>query len=49
MVSESGVKYPLLKRELSDAFPLGVSNEISADQAEISVHSGLCAVILEGE
>ena len=48
IVSERGVKYPLLKRELSDAFPLGVSNEITADIAEISVHSGLCAVILEG-
>ncbi len=47
LVSESGVKYPLSKRELSDAFPLGVSNEITADYAEISVHSGLCAVVLE--
>lgn len=46
-VSESGVKYPLDRRELSNNFPLGVSNEIVADLAEITVHSGLCAVILD--
>lgn len=48
-VSESGVKYPLDCHELSNDFPLGVSNEIVADFAELTVHSGLCAVVLEEE
>lgn len=48
-VSESGVKYPLDRHALSTEFPLGVSNEITADAAEITVHSGLCAVVLEEE
>lgn len=47
VVSESGVKYPLDRHELSNDFPLGVSNEILEDFAEITVHSGLCAVVLE--
>lgn len=46
-VSEKGVKYPIDRRELSNDFPLGVSNEIVDDLAEITVHSGLCAVILD--
>lgn len=48
-VSEEGVKYPLDRHTLTNTFPLGVSNEITADLAEISVHSGLCAVVLEEE
>ncbi len=47
VVSEKGVKYPLDKHTLSNGYPLGVSNEITSDFAEITVHSGLCAVILE--
>lgn len=49
VVSESGVKYPLDRHELSNDFPLGVSNEILEEFAEITVHSGLCAVVLEEE
>lgn len=49
VVSESGVKYPLARHTLSNVFPLGVSNEITAEQALITVHSGLCAVVLEEE
>ena len=49
VVSESGVKYPLDKHTLTNLFPLGVSNEITADLAEITIHSGLCAVVLEEE
>lgn len=48
-VSESGVKYPLDRHKLTNEFPLGVSNEIISEFAEITVHSGLCAVILEEE
>lgn len=47
VVSEAGVKYPLECHTLTNTFPLGVSNEITAEFAEISVHSGLCAVVLE--
>ena len=47
VVSESGVKYPLDRHTLTNLFPLGVSNEITADFAEITIHSGLCAVVLE--
>lgn len=49
VVSEAGVKYPLDRHTLTNVFPLGVSNEVKADYAEITVHSGLCAVILEEE
>jgi len=47
VVSEKGVKYPLDMHKLSNEFPLGVSNEITSDIAEITIHSGLCAVVLE--
>ena len=48
VVSETGVKYPLDRHTLTNTFPLGVSNEITAEFAEITAHSGLCAVVLEG-
>lgn len=47
VVSETGVKYPLDQHTLTNSFPLGVSNEITAEFAEITVHSGLCAVVME--
>ena len=46
-VSEAGVKYPLERHTLTNTFPLGVSNEIISDTAEITVHSGSCIVVLE--
>lgn len=49
VVSETGVKYPLDRQTLTNSFPLGVSNEITAEFAEITVHSGLCVVVLEEE
>ena len=48
-VSESGVKYPLDRHTLTNDFSLGVSNEITAKRARITVHKGLCAVVLEEE
>ncbi|MCI6640254.1 MAG: thiamine diphosphokinase [Pygmaiobacter massiliensis] len=39
-VTLSGVKYPLQKAQLSQSFPLGVSNEILSDHAEIEVLRG---------
>jgi len=44
-VSESGVKYPLRNVELTPDFPLGVSNEITADFADVEVKEGRLLVI----
>lgn len=44
-VSESGVKYPLRNVELTSDFPLGVSNEITADFADVEVKEGRLLVI----
>lgn len=49
VVSEGGVKYPLDHHPLTNEFALGVSNEITAAEAVITSHSGLCAVVLEEE
>lgn len=46
-VSESGVKYPVSYRDFFNDYPLGVSNEIIDDFATITVHSGMCAVVLD--
>ncbi len=40
-----GVKYPLESAELSNRFPLGVSNEILADEAEITLQSGVLLIV----
>lgn len=40
-----GFRYPLENYELKSSFPLGVSNEITADTAEISVKDGLLLVV----
>lgn len=45
-VYESGVQYPLDNATLTQAFPLGVSNTIVAEEAHISVRSGLLLVML---
>lgn len=47
VVSESGVKYPADHRDFINDYPFGVSNEIVDDFATITVHSGMCAVILD--
>lgn len=44
-VSVSGVRYPLADSVLDSSFPLGISNEIKAEKALISVKSGLLLVI----
>ncbi len=46
VVSESGVKYPLDRHRLTNSFPLGVSNEITAPTARITAHEGT-ALIME--
>lgn len=44
-VSVSGVHYPLADSVLENSFPLGVSNEIEAECAQISVKTGFLLVI----
>ncbi len=44
-VTVQGVKYPLENAELHSCFPLGVSNQILADFAEISLESGVLLVV----
>lgn len=41
----AGVKYPLEHAELTNAFPLGVSNEIVAEQARITLESGMLLIV----
>lgn len=44
-VSLKGVKYPLEQAVLTDAFPIGVSNEFIGQSAEISVEKGRLLII----
>lgn len=44
-VSIRGTKYPLEDAEMTNAFPLGVSNEFAACEAVISVRSGVLLVM----
>ncbi len=41
-----GVKYPLRDAELLPSFPLGVSNQWAAEEAEISVREGILTLVL---
>jgi thiamine pyrophosphokinase len=45
VVSGSGLKYPLAETHFSDNYPLGVSNEITEEFAEIVVQSGTALII----
>ena len=45
-VSLSGLRYPLENAEMTNIFPVGVSNEFLADQAEISVKEGMLLIVL---
>lgn len=46
-VSLDGMKYILKDAALKNTFPLGVSNEITADVAKVAVASGILLVVLE--
>jgi thiamine pyrophosphokinase len=46
-VSYIGMKYPLENATLSSEIPLGVSNEITEDTAQITVHSGNALIIVQ--
>ena len=45
-VSYEGMKYPLNEARLSSSSPIGVSNEIIADDAQIFIHSGNALIFL---
>lgn len=46
VISEySGVKYPLENYTLTSSFPVGVSNEITADSAFLKISSGIVLVV----
>ena len=48
-VTLEGMKYPLSGADLTNTFPLGVSNEVRADRrAAVTVREGLALMILEG-
>ncbi len=48
-VSESGVKYPVSGVTLSADFPLGVSNEITADFAQVEVKKGRLLIVVSSK
>lgn len=45
VITSRGTKYDLTEHTLDNAFPLGVSNEITEDKCSISVHKGQLLVI----
>ncbi len=45
VLTSRGTKYDLTEHTLDNAFPLGVSNEITDDKCRISVHKGQLLVI----
>ena len=47
-VCERGFKYTLDNAELSNGFPLGVSNELAGERGEISVSSGELLIYADG-
>ena len=44
-VTLKDVKYPLENAELRTGFPCGVSNEITGDECEVTVHSGVVLIV----
>jgi hypothetical protein len=45
-ISLCGVKYPIKNGELTNLFPLGLSNEITEEEAEVSFTEGLLLIII---
>lgn len=46
IVSYEGMKYPLIEARLSSDSPIGVSNVIISDEAQIIIHSGNALIFL---
>lgn len=45
-VNLTGVKYPLTDATITNTFPIGVSNEITEEQATIEVESGILLIVM---
>ena len=45
-ITLKGLRYPLTDAELTNTYPLGVSNEFISDRAEITVKRGMLLIIL---
>ncbi|MDD7408529.1 MAG: thiamine diphosphokinase [Anaerovoracaceae bacterium] len=45
-VTLRGLKYPLTEAELTNTYPLGVSNEFVMEKAEITVRKGMLLIVL---
>lgn len=46
VVSISGVGYPISHHMLTNTYPLGVSNEFTADYATLTIHEGIVLLLL---
>lgn len=46
-VTYAGLKYPLERATLSSPVPLGVSNEVTDDTAQVTVHSGDALIFVQ--
>lgn len=45
IISMTGVKYPLENYDMLRSYPIGVSNEITAEKAVISIENGLALIV----
>ncbi|MGN0649818.1 MAG: thiamine diphosphokinase [Oscillospiraceae bacterium] len=45
VISGAGVKYPTDRLRITESFPIGVSNEITADFAKITAHEGRVLIV----
>ena len=46
VISESGSSYPLDHHTITNTYPLGVSNKVSADNACLTVHEGIVLFLM---
>jgi thiamine pyrophosphokinase len=46
-VTLSGLRYPLLDAEITNTFPIGVSNQFAGDEAKITVENGTLIIYLQ--
>ena len=48
-VTTEGLRYPLRNATLTNTYPIGLSNEFSAEEARVEVRSGKLLVVLSGD
>lgn len=46
-VTIRGMKYPLEQAELTDAYPIGISNEFIGEEAEVTVEEGTLLAVMQ--